>query len=252
MTEPTLVDLDLPSDLSGASPSLRGVLGIPAGTGPWPGVVLVHEAFGLTEVMRRQVRRMAEAGFLALMPDLFVEGGPRKCLRATFRDIVRGEGRVFDDVETARRALVARQDCTDRVGVLGFCMGGGFALMAASGRGFGAVSANYGRLPKDLDAALAGACPIVGSYGGRDLSLRGAAPKLQRALAEAGVPHDVKVYPSAGHSFLDDSDEDVPAALRPLARVLGTGPDPVAAADAWRRIDAFFRAHLTDGGSDPA
>src|SRR4051812_49367748 len=131
MSAPTLVDLDLPPTLPGASPRLRGVLGIPAGTGPWPGVVLVHEAFGLTDVMRRQVQRMAEAGFLALMPDLFVEGGPRKCLRATFRDIVRGEGRVFDDVETARRALTARPDCSGRVGVIGFCMGGGFALMAA-------------------------------------------------------------------------------------------------------------------------
>src|SRR3954447_15224600 len=144
MTEPTLVDLDLPSDLSGASPHLRGVLGIPVGAGPWPGVVLVHEAFGLTEVMRRQVRRMAEAGFLALMPDLFVEGGPRKCLRATFRDIVRGDGRVFDDVETARRALVARPDCTGRIGVIGFCMGGGFALMAAPRRGVGGVAGQYG------------------------------------------------------------------------------------------------------------
>src|SRR5215218_3145233 len=134
MTTATVVDLDLPSELPGASPRLRGALGIPEGTGPWPGVVLVHEAFGLTDTMRRQVQRMAEAGFLALMPDLFVEGGPRKCLRATFRDIVRGEGRVFDDVETARRALLARADCTGRIGVIGFCMGGGFALMAARGR----------------------------------------------------------------------------------------------------------------------
>ncbi|WP_210505553.1 dienelactone hydrolase family protein [Naasia sp. SYSU D00057] len=256
MSAPTLVDLDLPSELAGASPRLRGALGIPAGDGPWPGVVLVYEAFGLTDEMRRQVARMAEAGFLSLMPDLFVEGGPRRCLRATFRDIVRGEGRSFDDVETARSALVARPDCTGRVGVLGFCMGGGFALMAARNRGFRAVSANYGRLPKDLDAALSGACPVVASYGRRDLSLRGAAAKLEVALTAAGVPHDVKEYPTAGHAFLDTTDEDVPALLRPiLARVLGAGPDPAAAADAWRRIDGFFRTHLAgepEDGAKPA
>src|SRR4051812_13127553 len=140
MSAPTHVDLELPPALPGASPRLRGVLGIPAGTGPWPGVVLVHEAFGVTEVMRRIVQRMADAGFLALMPDLFVEGGPRKCLRATFRDIVRGEGRAFDDVETARRALVARPDCTGRGGGVGVFMGGGVAPMAAGGGGVRARS----------------------------------------------------------------------------------------------------------------
>ena len=94
---------------------------------------------------------------------------------------------------------------------------------------------------------MAGACPIVASYGRRDLFLRGAAAKLEAALTAAGVPHDVKEYPTAGHAFLDTSAEDLPAPLRPiLTRVLGAGPDPVAAADAWRRIDAFFRTHLAD------
>ncbi|BDZ47142.1 dienelactone hydrolase family protein [Naasia aerilata] len=245
--ESTLVDVELPSRLPRASPHLRGVVGIPSGEGPWPGVVMVHEAFGLNDTMRRQVERMAAAGFLVLMPDLFVEGGPRKCLRSTFRDILRGEGRSFDDVETARRFLVAREDCTGRIGVLGFCMGGGFALMAAKGKGFGAVSANYGVLPRDIDATLAGACPIVASYGRRDLTLRGSAKKLEAALTRLDVPHDVVEYPTAGHSFLDDTDEDTPAFLRPLLRVvLGAGPDPAATADAWRRIDGFFRKHLAE------
>ena len=242
---PQLIDLELPA-ASGGSTGLRAVLGVPAGPGPWPGAVLVHEAFGISDVMRRQVERLASAGYLALMPDLFTEGGARKCLVATFRALSAGEGRAFVDIENARQALIARPDCTGEVGVLGFCMGGGFALAAAT-RGFAAASVNYGRLPKDLDAALEGACPIVGSYGGRDRSLVGAAARLEGGLERAGVPHDVKEYPSAGHSFLNDA-ETGPAAVRFLTqRILGAGPDPEAAADAWTRIEAFFGDHLAPG-----
>lgn len=237
-----LIDLRLPG-LPGGSAGLNAVLAIPDGEGPWPGVVLVHEAFGLTDVMRRQAVRMAAAGYLALMPDLFTEGGARKCLLATFRALQSGAGRAFVDIEAARAVLLGRPDCTGQVGVLGFCMGGGFALAAAT-RGFDAASVNYGHLPSELDAALAGACPIVGSYGGRDKSLRGAAARLDDSLGRLGIPHDVKEYPEAGHSFLNDA-ETGPRALRfAMTRILGAGPNPEAAADAWARIEAFFGEHL--------
>ena len=239
---PTLIDLVLPTG-PGGSPGLKAVLGRPVGPGPWPGVVLVHEAFGLTDVMRRQVERLAAAGYLALMPDLFTAGGARTCLVATFRALSAGEGRAFVDIEAARRFLLGRADCTDAVGVLGFCMGGGFALAAATS-GFAASSVNYGRLPADLDAALEGACPIVGSFGGRDRSLPGAADKLRAALDRRTIVNDVKEYPTAGHAFLNDAESGPPALRFLLKRVLGAGPDPEAAADAWRRIEAFFGEHL--------
>jgi carboxymethylenebutenolidase len=238
--------VDIPT-IEGASPGLTGVLARPQGAGPWPGVVLVHEAFGINEVMRRQAERLADAGYLALMPDLFTNGGARKCLTETFRALTAGEGKAFADIESARQALIARDDCTAAVGVIGFCMGGGFALVAAS-KGFAAASANYGRLPKDLDAALAGACPIVGSYGGRDRSLKGAAARLDGSLERLGVPHDVKEYPTAGHAFLNDEESGPPILRFALKRIIGAGPDPEAAADAWRRIDAFFAEHLTQAG----
>jgi carboxymethylenebutenolidase len=239
----TLSDVDVPSG-TGGSPGLRGVLGIPQGRGPWPGVVLVHEAYGVNDVMRRQVGRMASAGYVALMPDLFTDGGPRRCLLATFRALRAGEGRAFVDIESARDLLRARDDGTGAVGVLGFCMGGGFALAAAAGHGFEVSSVNYGMLPRDLDDDLRGACPIVGSYGGRDLSLRGATAELEGALTRLGVPHDLKEYPDAGHSFLNDTEEG-PRAMRFLTkRILGAGPNPEAAADAWKRIEAFFAEHL--------
>lgn len=246
---PTISDVPLPT-VGGGSPDLVGVLGVPDGDGPWPGVVMVHEAFGVTDVMRRQVSRMAEAGFLVLMPDLFTAGSTRRCLIATFRAIARGRGRAFDDVEAARRVLAARADLAGGIGVLGFCMGGGFALMAVRGRGFQAASVNYGRLPKQLEASLAGACPVVASFGGRDGSLRGAAAVLETALETAGVPHDVREYPMAGHAFLDDEAPRVAPPLDFLMRhVLHVGPDPAASADAWRRIDDFFRIHLASSSS---
>ncbi|WP_394770346.1 dienelactone hydrolase family protein [Lacisediminihabitans sp.] len=238
--------IDIPT-VQGASPGLTGVLAVPAGPGPWPGVVLVHEAFGINDVMRRQAQRMADAGYLALMPDLFTNGGARKCLTETFRALTAGEGKAFADIESARQALIARVDCTGAVGVIGFCMGGGFALVAAT-KGFDAASANYGRLPKEIDAALAGACPIIGSYGGTDKSLRGAAARLDGALTRLGVPHDVKEYPEAGHAFLNEEETGPPIMRFALKRIIGAGPNPEAAADAWRRIDDFFAEHLTPAG----
>ena len=123
-------------------------------------------------------------------------------------------------------------------------MGGGFALMAAAGHGFDAASTNYGMLPADEDA-LEHACPVVGSYGGRDRSLteRGG-PADRDGSSGLACLHDVKEYPTAGHSFLND-EESGPRPVRAITRrVMGAGPDPVAAADAWRRIDAFFTEHL--------
>ena len=238
----TLTEIPLPAAGPGASPGLHGVLAVPEGEGPWPAVVVVHEAFGVTAVMRRQAERLAEAGFLALMPDLFSAGGARRCLASTFRTLAAGEGSAFVDVESARRLRVGRSDCTGRVGVIGFCMGGGFALAAAS-RGFDASSVNYGMLPEDLDGVLDGACPIVASYGGRDRQLAGSADRLEAALAVHGIPHDVREYPDAGHAFLNDA-ETGPRPLRPVLRAVGMGPEPASAADAWRRIDAFLDAHL--------
>lgn len=250
----TLRDVQL-TPRPGGSPQLHGVLAVPDravhGDGPWPGVVVVHEAFGVDDVMRRQVERLAQAGYLALMPDLFTSGGARKCLTATFRALSAGHGRAFEDVESAREQLAALAECTGRIGVIGFCMGGAFALQLASpsrpGGPYAASSVNYGRMPGDdaeLDALLAGACPVVASYGGRDASLKGAADRLDRALEHAGVPHDVREHPSAGHSFLNDAPTG-PKLLRPvMQRVLGAGPEPAAAADAWTRIEAFFDEHL--------
>jgi carboxymethylenebutenolidase len=236
------VDLSGRTAVPGTSTRLRGYLARPSTPGPWPGVVVLHELFGQDDVARRQADRLAAAGYLALLPDLFSDGGALRCLKATFAALKAQRGRPFQDIEASRTWLAEQGDCTGRVGVIGFCMGGAFALLAAT-RGFDASSVNYGPLPEHPDSALEGACPIVGSYGARDRGLRGAAATLGATLTWLGVEHDVKEYPTANHSFLNDAPNG-PVVLRPLLKVAGIGPDPVAAVDAWQRIERFFATHL--------
>ncbi len=221
-----------------------GYLKPPDGAGPWPGVVVIHESFGLDDNIRALADRVAALGYLALAPDFF--GGERwwRCMRGAMAELHAGSGRFFDAIDAARRSLVARPDCTGKVGVIGFCLGGGFALASAPRYDFAAASVNYGEVPDDAERALAGACPVVGSYGGRDRTLRGHPERLEAALTRLGIEHDVKVYPDAGHSFL--SVRPYPVSVRALSTVTGLhgGAHEPSAADAWRRIGAFFERHL--------
>lgn len=217
-------------------------LAVPEGPGPWPGLVLVHEVFGLDEQAIRHAERLAAAGYLVAVPDLFTAGTKLRCMIRAFSALRAGQGQPFDDLELARTTLLEDERCTGAVGVIGFCVGGGFALLLAN-RGYAASSVNYGQPPKDLDAVIRDACPMVASYGGRDRGLKGVAERLESALTAAGVPHDVKEYPTAGHAFLNE-ELTGPVVMRPLMKVMGVGPEPTAAADAWVRIEAFLAEHL--------
>ena len=223
---------------------LQAYRAVSASEGPWPGLVLVHEIFGLDDEMRRHADRLAAMGFLVLAPDLLARGRKVACLAQTMRALRRGRGQAFDDLEAVRAALLADPSCSGSVGVIGFCLGGGFALLLAGRPGWTAVAANYGALPTDL-ATLDGACPVVASYGGRDRFLRGAASTLDAALTERGVVHDVKEYADAGHAFLNET-ANAPWYTAPLSRIImRAGPEPASAQDAWARIEEFLGRHLT-------
>ena len=189
-----------------------------------------------------------------MAPDLYYWGSRLGCLRTIMRDLGQRRGRSFDDIDAARQWLRGHDECTGKVGVIGFCMGGGYAIALASGHGFDAASVDSGGCPSDAEEWLPDACPIVGSFGGGDTSPLGARAgrRLGRLLTELEVPHDVKIYAGVGHGFMNDhAPSDQTLLLRFLARVSGTAYDEEAARDARSRVVEFFDRHLRGGGAPP-
>ena len=220
--------------------TMPAVLTLPDGAeGPVPGLLMIYEIFGMSDEMRRVARDLAAEGYAVLIPDLFARGRVRPlCVAATMRTMVTGSGAAMDDLEAARRWLADRPEVDGtRLGTIGFCMGGSFALLLAR-TGLYKVSAPFYGRPPDLPRS----CPVVASFGGRDLGMRGAPEKLTADLDAAGVPHDVKMYPEAGHSFFTRT----PGLKGQLVRRLPIHAEyhEASAQDAHRRVVAFFREHL--------
>jgi carboxymethylenebutenolidase len=225
--------------------SVIGELFLPDGPGPHPGVVVLHESFGLNDDIRRIAARFAGAGYAALAPALYSHGKRLVCLSRVMVDMVSGSlAREIADIHAAREALAARPEVdAGRIAVAGFCQGGGFALVAGARGGFSAAAVNYGIVPSDR-SQLDGICPVVASYGAKDRVVgRKMADQLEGHLSALGVPHDVKTYDGAGHSFFSQVD----GWQGWLARVptpMAVGYDAEAAEDGWRRMLAFFEEHV--------
>jgi carboxymethylenebutenolidase len=217
-------------------------------------VILLHELFGLDADIRRIAGRFADEGYVALAPDFLSGLGPRPfCMIRFMRALGKGtRGRPFRQLDAARGWLATREDVdTQRIGVAGFCIGGGFALLYAAGGAVATVAPFYAAVPDDPERTLAGICPVVASYGGRDRVFGAHGARLDAALATLGVDHDVKTYPDAGHSFMNE----LGGPLGWLARrtPMHAGFHPASAEDAWARTIGFFGRHLAQpaGASVP-
>jgi len=205
---------------------------------------VLHDGFGIDDAVRAQADWLADAGYVALSVDLGFWGRPSACLLRMFRDLRAGQGQTFDQIDAAQAWLASQPGCDGRLGVIGFCATGGFALLAAAGHGFCVSGVNYGLVRKNAQDALRGACPVVASFGGRDPFLRAAPRRLGRALDALGIEHDIKVHPDAGHAFLHQPGGEPGKVAGLLARITHAGYHEPSARDARRRIVAFFDAHL--------
>jgi carboxymethylenebutenolidase len=213
--------------------SVSGHLAKPAGSGPWPALVVIQEWWGLDEQTASIADRFAGAGYLAFAPDLYHgelaklgDGDTAMALTQKYSPAAPAElEAVFD-------ALKVDPQATGKVGSVGFCFGGRMSLALAIRRPLDAVCTFYGGGMQQLfDQLGAIHCPVLGLFGDQDVSIpAGTVEQFDKLLDGIGVEHQVIVYPDSGHAFFRDSD---PKAYR-----------PVAAKDAWERVTKFFETHL--------
>ena len=230
----------------GAGTEMQAVLALPdAPAQPrWPGVIVLHEVFGPQPEILEVADSFAARGYAALAPDLFSIGVRVACLTRAMLESSSGRpGRNTRAIEAARVWLAQRADVdAERLAVIGFCMGGAFALTYAAGspQGLRAAAVNYGQVPRSAQA-LRGVCPVVASYGARDRVVGGEGERLRRHLEQLGVEHDVKSYADAGHSFMTDGSHPIGRMLFLPMRI---GYEQRSAEDAWSRVFEFFEQRL--------
>lgn len=212
--------------------TLEGFLVTPKGKGPFPGMVVIHEWWGLNEQTKEDARRLAKEGYVALAVDLY--RGRAATDRDEAHELMRGlpQDRAGRDLVAAFDYLASRSDVrADRIGSIGWCMGGGYSLMLALVHPRLAASViYYGRLVTDkamLDPIQA---PILGLFGEND---RGITPAMVRefeeTMRELGKSITVHIYPDAGHAFANPTRDSYREA---------------AARDAWEKTTAFLAQHL--------
>jgi carboxymethylenebutenolidase len=201
--------------------------------GPAPGVLLLHEVGGVNRSLRAIARAFAVEGYVVFTPDMYL-GVQRPLVLAR---LITGvalnplRNQPLAELRAAMCALGARPDVdAARMGVIGYSMGAAYALQLACVEASVRVAAVFcGQAPRPL-AALRHACPVVGSYAGRDFTCRGIPARLERALTQYGIEHDLKTYHAAAHAFYDP---------------WGPMYDEVAARDAWERTLKFMRDRLS-------
>ena len=228
---------------------LTAALALPSETDlPSPGVIVLHELFGLNDDIRRITQRFADNGYVALAPDLYSVGPRLKpiCIRRTMKALRSGSGRAFDDIDAARTWLADRDDVNEsRLAVAGFCLGGGFAILHAARAPVGVAADFYGAVPREAEQ-LEGSCPVFAAYGEKDRVFARQAARLGAHLEQLGVEHDITVYPGAGHSFMSQY-RGLQGFLVRHSR-LSVGFHQESAEAAWTTMLGFFDRQL--GGTN--
>lgn len=213
--------------------TVQGILYTPAGKGPFPGLIVIHEWWGLNDWVKEQASKLADQGYAALAVDLY--RGKVATTPDEAHQIMRGvpEDRAKRDLHAAFEFLSSQPNVKkNRIGAIGWCMGGGYSLdVALQEPTLAADVINYGHLATDPEALKKINAPILGLFGALD---KGIAPddvhKFGEALDKMGKKIEVKIYDDAGHAFENPNNKD--------------GYRAADAADAWRRTTDFLAANL--------
>lgn len=210
-----------------------GYLSAPSTPGKKGAVIVIQEWWGVDDWIRQQTDRFAQQGYVALAVDLY--RGKVGHDQSEAHELMRGlpEDRALADLKAGFDYLASRDDVDpNRIGVIGWCMGGGYALALTTNEPRLAASViNYGRLVTDPDTITKIKTQILGNFGEAD---RGIPPedvkKFGGELTKYGKLADIKIYPGAGHAFMNPNNKE--------------GYNAEAAQDAWKRIDSFFGSKL--------
>jgi carboxymethylenebutenolidase len=211
----------------------QALLYLPPGAGPHPALIVIHEWWGLNDWIKQEAAGYAAKGYVTLAVDLY--RGKAAADPEMAHELSRGlpQDQGVRDLTAAVAWLQNRKDVKrDRIGAVGWCMGGGYALqLAIASPSLRAVAINYGSLATDQAALGQIHAAVLGNFGGQD---RGIPPDavhaFEAAMQSLGKPVDARIYPQAGHAFENPNN------------AAGFRPDD--AADALARIDSFFAANL--------
>jgi carboxymethylenebutenolidase len=213
--------------------TVQGILYAPEGKGPFPAIVVIHEWWGLNDWVKEQASKLSDQGYVTLAVDLY--RGKVATTPDMAHEIMRGvpEDRAARDLRSAVAFLREQPNVKkDRIGSIGWCMGGGYSLQTAlEVPDLAATVINYGHLVTEPESLEKIHAPILGLFGGKD---QGITPddvaKFEAAMKKLGKKIEVKEYPEAGHGFENPNN-------KPSYR-----PDDTA--DAWKRTVAFLAKNL--------
>lgn len=207
----------------------------PAAAGAYPGILVCHENRGLTPHIRDVARRFAKAGYVALAPDLLArEGGTANLDRDQIPGLLTDAGpeRHVADFQAALSYLQGMEEVNgELIGMTGFCFGGGITWRCATAMPeLKAAVPFYGPAP-ELDQVPNIQAAVLGVYAELDERINAGIEPLEQALVEAGVTHELKVYPGVNHAFHNDTGERY---------------DEAQATQAWQDMLAWFEEHLQE------